>query len=81
MSKLCNLKNLADQLKTSLPKHLKTLQKDLTKNCNFLMQRTLGKLKLVTREEFAIQSKVLSRTRKKISDLEELVNKLCNKEK
>ena len=38
-----------------------------------LIQQTLKKLNIVTREEFDIQTKVLQTTRKKLDDLEEKI--------
>lgn len=75
MSKLCNLKNLVTKITVIVPQHLQTLQEDLRKNFNFIKQNTINKLNMVTREEFAVQSKVLARARQKIKELESLINK------
>jgi BMFP domain-containing protein YqiC len=46
---------------------------DLKQNFRSLLQSTLSKLDLVTREEFDIQAKVLARTREKLEALEQRV--------
>jgi BMFP domain-containing protein YqiC len=70
MPKATILKNLASQLSAMLPPHLGILKKDFEKNCHGLLSKALNKFDLVTREEFDTQSKVLSRTRKKMEELE-----------
>lgn len=67
-------KNIIDQLARKLseavPEDLHTLRTDLEANFRSLLQTTLGKLDLVTREEFDVQRKVLERTRQKLEELE-----------
>jgi len=67
-------KNIIDQLARKLtdavPDDLRTLRTDLENNFRSLLQTTLGKLDLVTREEFEVQRKVLQRTREKLEELE-----------
>jgi BMFP domain-containing protein YqiC len=43
---------------------------DLEKNLRALMQSALGRLDLVTREEYDVQREVLARTRAKLEELE-----------
>ncbi|MFN7572035.1 MAG: accessory factor UbiK family protein [Betaproteobacteria bacterium] len=43
---------------------------DVQKNLKALLTQQLGKLDLVTREEFEVQSQVLARTREKLAALE-----------
>ena len=50
--------------------------KDLEKNMRALLAQGFSKLDLVTREEFDIQSQVLSRTREKLTELEARVAEL-----
>jgi BMFP domain-containing protein YqiC len=50
--------------------------KDIEKNAKAAMSGLLGKLDLVTREEFDIQAQVLSRTRDKLKALEARVEAL-----
>ena len=69
------------QVLNSLPSDLGKIQEDIEKNIKSALQATFSKLDLVSREEFDIQSELLSRTRalveeleKKISDLEQTRN-------
>ena len=50
--------------------------RDIEKNAKAMMSGLLGKLDLVTREEFDIQSQVLARTREKLKALEARVDAL-----
>lgn len=70
------LKKLAEQLTEALPEHVGTLRKDFEKNCQSILSKTFAKFDLVTREEFDTQTKVLSRTRKKLEELEKEISKL-----
>lgn len=70
------LKKLAQQLTDALPEHVGTLKKDFEKNCHSILSKTFAKFDLVTREEFDTQTKVLSRTRKKLEELEKELEKL-----
>ncbi|OAI48982.1 hypothetical protein AYO45_03845 [Gammaproteobacteria bacterium SCGC AG-212-F23] len=76
MKKKDFLNNLAGRLCDALPSSVKTLKKDMEKNFHDILKNAFAKLELVTREEFDVQSKVLSRTRKKLEDLESEVHKL-----
>ncbi len=61
---------LASKLAAAVPDDLRTLRTDMENNFRSLLQTTLGKLELVTREEFEVQRKVLERTREKLEQLE-----------
>lgn len=50
--------------------------RDVEKNFRALMSSALARLDLVTREEFDVQAKVLSRTREKLAALEARLEKL-----
>ena len=50
--------------------------KDIEKNAKAVVSGLLGKLDLVTREEFDIQAQVLARTREKLKALEARVDAL-----
>jgi len=50
--------------------------KDMEKNMRALLTQGFGKLDLVTREEFDIQSQVLARAREQLSVLEKRVAEL-----
>lgn len=71
--------DLARQISETIPAGMKELQGDVTKNIRTLLEGTLAKLDLVTREEFDAQSKVLARTRKKLEQLEKTLAELEDK--
>ena len=50
--------------------------KDIEKNMRALLTQGFAKLDLVTREEFEVQTQVLSRTREKLAELEARVAEL-----
>jgi BMFP domain-containing protein YqiC len=68
--------DLAQRLANSLPAGLQTLQGDVMKNLRASLESGLAKLDLVTREEFEVQTAVLSRTREKLARLEKQVKAL-----
>ena len=55
---------------------LSELQQDVEKNLRTVLQATLSKLDLVTREEFDVQARVLARTREKLDKLEKTITAL-----
>jgi BMFP domain-containing protein YqiC len=59
-----------------MPGGVKDLQSDVEKNLRAQLQAGLSRLELVTREEFDVQAKVLSRTRAKLDALEQQVARL-----
>ncbi len=71
--------DLARQISETIPAGMKELQDDVKKNIRTLLEGTLAKLDLVTREEFDVQSRVLARTREKLEHLERLVSELEKK--
>lgn len=64
------LDSLARQLADSVPGHLKSMGEDMERNFKSLLQSTLARMDLVTREEFDVQTAVLTRTREKLEALE-----------
>jgi BMFP domain-containing protein YqiC len=60
----------------NLPPGLQTLQDDLQRNLRSGIESALGRLNLVTREEFEVQQAVLLRTREKLKALEARVAEL-----
>ena len=70
------LKDLAERLSNILPPGLQTLKKDCEKNIHSILISAFAKLDLVTREELDTQTKVLARTRKKITALESKIHEL-----
>jgi hypothetical protein len=70
------LDDLAHKLADSVPPGLKDLKSDLEHNFRAMLQSVLGKLDLVTREEFDVQAGVLSRTRTKLEELSQRLAEL-----
>ncbi len=62
--------DIARRLLETVSPSLRGLQEDLESNFRAVLRATLGKLDLVTREEFDIQTEVLARTRAKAEALE-----------
>lgn len=61
---------IARRLFESVPPALRTVQRDLETNFRAVLRSSLGKLDLVTRDEFDTQTRVLERTRARLAELE-----------
>lgn len=61
---------IARRLLESIPPAFRTVQKDLETNFRAVLRSSLGKLDLVTRDEFDTQTRVLERTRGRLAELE-----------
>ncbi|MCW9014096.1 MAG: accessory factor UbiK family protein [Gammaproteobacteria bacterium] len=70
------LDELASRISAALPDGIKLLQQDAEKNIRAVLESTLSKMNLVSREEFDIQTAVLERTREKLKQLETLITEL-----
>jgi BMFP domain-containing protein YqiC len=68
--------DIANRLAGVIPPGLNNLKDDLEKNFHAILQSALGKLDLVTREEFEVQKLVLAKTRAKLEDLEKRVSSM-----
>lgn len=68
--------DLSRRVADNMPGGLHALQDDLQRNLRSGLETALGKLNLVTREEFEIQQAVLLRTREKLKALEARVAEL-----
>ena len=66
-----SIDELARRLAESVPQGIRSVKDDLEKNFRSVLRSGLGKLDLVTREEFEVQEAVLARTREKLDSLEE----------
>ena len=66
MIDLAQLDELARRLSSLVPPGLREGREELQQNFKSVLQTGLGKLDLVTREEFEVQRAVLSRTREKL---------------
>jgi len=62
--------DISKRVAGSIPPGMQTLQDDLQRNLHTALEAALGKLNLVTRDEFDIQQAVLQRTRQKLEQLE-----------
>lgn len=67
---------LASKLNDVIPPGAKAFQEDMHQQFKKILQNMIGKMDLVTREEFDIQTKVLARTREKLDTLEKMVEKI-----
>lgn len=74
-----NIDELANRLSSAIPPGLNTFREDMEKNFRAILQSVLGKLDLVTREEFEVQKAVLIKTRHKLEAMEILVTELESK--
>jgi ubiquinone biosynthesis accessory factor UbiK len=70
---------IARRLLESVPPAFRSMQQDLEANFRSVLRASLGKLDVVTREEFDTQMKVLERTRSKLEALEKKVAELEGK--
>ena len=67
------LDELVEKLGQVLPPGAASLKADFDKNARATVQAALGKMDLVTREEFDIQVALLEGTREKLDRLEKLL--------
>lgn len=67
--------DIAEQISRAVPQ-LNALGQDVAANVKTLVQQNLGKLDLVTREEFDAQQRALERAEEKIAELEALLSDL-----
>ncbi len=65
--------DMANKLAGVLPPALHTIKEDLEKTFRAILQSVLGKMELVTREEFEVQKMVLAKTRANLEALEKRV--------
>ncbi len=68
--------DLAQRLHSAVPDSVRTLQQDVDRNVRAAVQAALGRLDLVPREEFEVQSKVLARTRAQLDAMTRRVEAL-----
>ena len=74
-----SLEELTRRISSLIPGDVKHMQDDFENNVHSLLQTTLSKMNLVTREEFDVQSAVLQRTREKLEQLEKQLEQLQKK--
>lgn len=64
------------KITTVLPESMQGLKDDTCKNMRAVLQSVFEKMDLVTREDFEVQKKILSRAQEQIQQLTEIVHKL-----
>jgi ubiquinone biosynthesis accessory factor UbiK len=70
------INDLAKRLSSAVPQDLRAIKSDLETNFSAILQASLGRMNLVTREEFDVQRKVLLRAREQLEILEARVLEL-----
>ena len=78
MIDLNHIDDLARRLSNLVPPGLRESREELQQTFKSALQSGLGKLDLVTREEFDVQRAVLARTRDKLEALERQLAELAN---
>jgi BMFP domain-containing protein YqiC len=76
-----SIDDIANRLADVIPSGFSNLKEDMEKNFHAILQSALGKLDLVTREEFEVQKAVLAKTRSKLEDLEKTVAEIEQQQK
>ncbi len=71
-----SIDDITNRLADAIPPGLSHFKEDMEKNFHGILQGALGKLDLVTREEFEVQKAVLAKTRSKLEALEKIVSEL-----
>jgi BMFP domain-containing protein YqiC len=74
------LEQLTKRISSLIPGDVKHVKADIETNIHSLLQTSLAKMNLVTREEFDVQSAVLQRTREKLELLEKEFDRLKQSE-
>ncbi|MGF1758011.1 accessory factor UbiK family protein [Photobacterium sagamiensis] len=70
------LEQVAKQIQDAMPQPVKELGNDVEQKVRQVIQAQLGKLDVVNREEFDVQTQVLLRTRQKLTELEKKMAEL-----
>lgn len=70
------LDDIAKKLSDAVPDRVKSAKDEMGKQFKQVLQTQLGKLDLVSRDEFDTQTQVLLRTRQKLEELEKKLSEL-----
>lgn len=65
------LEEIAKQVSDAMPEGVKSFGNEIDRKIKQVLQAQLGKLDMVSREEFDVQTHVLLRTREKLNQMEE----------
>jgi BMFP domain-containing protein YqiC len=68
--------DLARRLGGSLPESLRSLREDLEQNFKATLQSVLGRLDLVTRQEFDLRTEMLEKARARLAEVEKRLETL-----
>ncbi|OGT64172.1 MAG: hypothetical protein A3I13_01050 [Gammaproteobacteria bacterium RIFCSPLOWO2_02_FULL_47_50] len=83
MAEQAKIDSLIKQVLANLPADLRQAKHDIEINLKAALQKTFTRMELVTREEFDVQTELLSRTRAALEELEKKLDELertsCNK--
>jgi len=72
------ISDLVQKVVSNLPEGVQSLPNDIKSNLRASLQAQLQAMDLVTREEFDVQTNVLQRTRKKLTELEAKLDRVLN---
>ena len=81
MAKSQQLEDLVQQLFRLLPENVEHSRQDIEKNIRAALSSSLARMNLVSREEFDIQSELLSKTRMALDELEARIAEMEREEK
>lgn len=70
------INDLVQRLSGAVPQDLRAMKGDLEQNFKAILQASLGRMNLVTREEFDVQRNVLLRAREQLESLEARIKAL-----
>ena len=62
-----------------IPVNVQSIEEEIRQKIKLILQATLSKLDVVSREEFDVQTQVLAKTRAKVETLEKKVQAFLNK--
>lgn len=73
------LEQIAKQISDAMPPGVKSFGEEADRKIKQVLQAQLGKLDMVSREEFDVQTHVLLRTREKLAEMEAKLDELDKK--
>jgi len=70
------LDDISRKVSSALPEGIKMMQQDVDKNIKAILQSSIEKMNLVSREEFDVQTVLLARTQERLQILEKQIEQL-----